>query len=154
MDLAKAIQIAALMVSPTIIVGIGLHTPHLVRAAYRRLQDRGTDPSLTPNTAPIEELAADLRRLLLRHNILKRSPNEAMRVRRLVALEAAIADCATDAARALSVPHPYRPPRGSLPVPQLRQLLRALIAAGLVLPLEVDLVSAERHDPGPGVAFG
>ncbi len=152
MDLAKAVQIAALMVSPTVIVGIALHTPRLLRAAYGRVRERGADPALTPCNAPIEELAADLRRLLLRHDMLKRSPKEAVRVRRMVALEAAVSDCAADAARALGVACPERPTRGALPVPQLHRLLRALVDAGLVLPLDVDLMDVQRRDPGPGVA--
>lgn len=152
MDYVKAVQIAALMVSPTVIVGIALHTPRLFRAAYARVRERSADSALTPRNAPIEELAADLRRLLFRHDILKRSPSEAMRARRLVALEAAVADCAADAAKALGVAYPQRPTRGALPVPQLRRLLRALVDAGLVLPLDVDLVDVHRRDSGPGVA--
>jgi hypothetical protein len=152
MDLVKAAQIVGVMLSPTLVIGAALHAPRAFRAVRARLVDRSTDPMLTPTNPPIEELAADLRRLLLRHEALKRSPKEAMRVRRLVALEAAISDCATDAARALGVPHLLRPARGALPIAQLRHLLRGLMDAGLVLPPDVDLVAADRRGPEPGVA--
>lgn len=151
MDFFKTAQIVGLMVTPTVAVGLALYAPRLVRAVNVWLNERSVDSTLAPSNPPIEQLAADLRRLLLCHETLRRSPAEAMRVRRLVALEAAITDCAADAARALGVPHPERPARGALPTAQLRQLLQALMQAGLVLPPEVDLVAAQRRGPDPGV---
>ena len=93
-------------------------------------------PARTP---PIEKLAADLRRLLWNHDKVPRSADVAMCAGRLRALEGAIAICATQAARSLDVPYPDPPKPGGLDQkPQLRLLLRALAAAGLVLPLTAD----------------
>lgn len=150
MDFVKAAQIVAVMVGPTVVIGMAIHAPRLFRA-IQRLREPPEDPTLTPRNPPIEELAADLRRLLLRHEALKRSTGEAMRARRLVALEAAIADCAAEAALALGVPHPDRPARGALSVPALRRLLYALMDAGLMLPPDVALVAAHRPGPDPGI---
>jgi hypothetical protein len=141
MDFVKALQIAAIMVTPTVVVGMVLHAPRVVRAVSNAIRERTEDSTMAPKAPPIEQLAADLRRLLLRHEQLKRTPGEAMRVRRLVALEAAIADCAIDAARALDLPYHPRPARGLLPVAQLRRLLKDLMTAGLVLPSGVDLLT-------------
>jgi hypothetical protein len=148
MDFVKAAQIAGVMLSPTLLVGITLNGSRLLRRALNSRAEAKADPS----NPPIEKVAADLRRLLLRHETLRRAPNEAMRAHRLVALEAAISDCAIDAARALGVPYPDRAAREGLPTPQLRRLLRALCDAGLVLPPWVDLLAARRHGPDPGVA--
>ena len=69
-----------------------------------------------PIGPPIEQLAADLRRLLQRHDDLKRSTAVAMRAQKLRATEAAITDCAIDAARALDLPCPEEPgQRGARP---------------------------------------
>lgn len=142
MDLTKIAQIVAVMLSPTLAIAVALHTPRAVRAVRNALRERAEQLAGPTATAPpIESLAADLRRLLLQHETLKATPDAAMRVKRLVALEAAITDCATEAARALGVPSPQRPARGPLPVTQLRRLLQALVNAGLVLPSGVSLLA-------------
>jgi hypothetical protein len=79
--------------------------------------------------------------LLWHHDRVARSIDVAMRAGHLRALEGAITICATQAARALDVPCPDRPPHGGLDKPQLRPLLRALAAAGLALPPEVGLLA-------------
>jgi hypothetical protein len=124
----------------------GAHARPL-RLIWRRLVDRRGDCGPQPHGPPIERLAADLRRLLWQHERLTRSPDVAMWSGRLRALEGAISICATQAARALDVPYPDPPaPGGVVHKPQLRRLLRALAAAGLVVPPEVGLLAPDpRH---------
>lgn len=141
MDVARVSEIVVIMLSPTIVVAAVLYIPRGVRAIWRLA--RRNDAGIAP--IPIEELAADLRRLLRQHETLRQSPEVAMRAKHLRALEGAIADCATDAAHALDLPCPDRPARGVLPTPQLRELLRSLADAGLVLPPAVGLLSADKR---------
>jgi hypothetical protein len=143
MDVAKATEIVVIMLSPTIAVSAAIYVPKGVRAVYRRV--RRSDLSPLPDYRPIEQVAGDLRRLLRQHESVRRSAGIARRAQHLEALEAAIADCAVEAARALDVPCPDRPVRGALPTPQLRRLLLALADAGLVLPPAVGLLAADRR---------
>jgi hypothetical protein len=143
MDVAKASEIVVIMLSPTIAVGAAIYAPRVVRAVYRRVRRYDTDPR--PTQRPIEQVARDLRRLLGQHDTVRRSAGIAMRAQHLRALEAAITDCATEAALALGVSCPDRPARGSLPTPQLRRLLLDLADAGLVLPPAVGLMAADRR---------
>ena len=118
-----------------------------VRAVWHRLVGRRDRSGPQPDGPPIEKLAADLRRLLWNHDRVTRSADVAMCAGRLRALESAIVICATQAARSLDVPHPDPPELGGyLEKPQLRLLLRALAAAGLVLPPSVALLVPDgRH---------
>jgi len=141
MNVAKATEIVAIMLSPTIVVAAALYIPRGVRAIAGRLR---RDQDQVTHT-PIEELAADLRRLLHQHETIKQSPGLAMRAKHLRAVEGAIADCAAEAAIALGLPCPDRPAHGELPTPQLRQLLRSLADAGLVLPPAVGLLTADKR---------
>jgi hypothetical protein len=129
MDVAKAGQIVALMLSPTVVIAAALYLPRGLRALRRAHR-----PDPAPSNPPIEAVAADLRRLLRRHEALTLSADGTARAVRRRALEDAIADCATDAARALGVPCPRRPGRAPLSTADLAGLLRALAAAGVVLP--------------------
>jgi CRP-like cAMP-binding protein len=95
---------------------------------------------LTPTGPPIEQLAHDLRRLLWRHEQLSRS-RDPVHARWLKPLEAAISSPAIKAARALQLPHQDPPPYNGLDTEELRRLLRALAAEGLVLPGEVRLLA-------------
>jgi hypothetical protein len=140
MDLAKTGQIVALMVSPTVVIAAALYLPRGLRALRRAVR-----PEPAPANPPIEALAADLRRLLRRHEDLARSADGTARAVRLRALEGAITDCATDAARALGLPGPDRPDPAPLPAQDLARLLRALARAGLVLPSEIGLLSRDNH---------
>ena len=98
-------------------------------------------PARTP---PIEKLAADLRRLLWQHEMVTHSTDVVTYALRVQALEGAITICATQAARALDVPYPDPPTLGGyVHKPQLRRLLRALAAAGLVLPPAVGLLAPD-----------
>jgi hypothetical protein len=141
MDVAKVSEIVVIMLSPTLVVAAVLYIPRGVRAVWRLARPDGH----TVAPIPIEELAADLRRLLRQHETLKQSPEVAMRAKHLRALEGAIADCATDAAHALGLPCPERPARNALPTAQLRELLRSLADAGLVLPPTVGLLAADKR---------
>jgi hypothetical protein len=143
MDVAKVAQVVFLMLLPSIIVGAALYAPRGGRAARRLIARRRAEPAPRPDRIPIELLAADLRRLLERHETLRRSTDEAVRARRLWALEAAIADCAAEVAAALGVLCPDQPAHGGMTTSQLRRLLRALVAAGLVLPPAISLLAAD-----------
>jgi hypothetical protein len=86
---------------------------------------------------PIEQLAADLRRLLRLHGSLTVSAHMAMRAHRLWAVEAAIGMRAVEAARALDIPHREPVIPDVLTRAELQSLLTELAAAGLVLPAQV-----------------
>jgi hypothetical protein len=137
--------IVVLMLSPTLLIATALYAPRGVRVVWRRLVDWRDDSTPQPSGPPIEQLAADLRRLLWHHDRLKQSTDVARRAWHLRALESAITDCATQAARALDVPYPDPPTHGGFDKPQLRRLLRALAAAGLVLPPAVGLLAPDRR---------
>jgi hypothetical protein len=139
----KAGQIVLLMLSPTLLFGAVFYAPHGLRAVRRLIDSRRAETIPQPTNPPIERVAADLRRLLWQHEILTRTSTLPMRARRLWGLEAAIADCATQAARALDVPHPHRPAHGGVGQAELRRLLRALAAEGLVLPPTVSLLAPD-----------
>ena len=95
-----------------------------------------------PTHPPIEQLAADLRRLLNRHEAVIRSTEMAMRAHRLRAVEGAIAGCATETAVALGVSCPQLRWGGALPQSEIRRLLLALADAGLVLPPAITLLGS------------
>jgi hypothetical protein len=139
--------IVVLVLSPALTFAAVLCAPRVVRAVWRRLVDHRDDTDPQPDGPPIERLAADLRRLLWQHERVTRSADAAMWSGRLRALEGAISICAMQAARSLDVPYPGPPiPGGVVHKPQLRRLLRALAAAGLVVPLEVGLLAPDpRH---------
>jgi hypothetical protein len=122
----------ALMVMPTAALAAAVGAPAVLRRVRRRWRRHG-GPRLTPTRPPIEQLAADLRRLLGRHEALMRSTQVAVRGQKRLALEAAISDCAMDAAGALEVACPARSGRAALPTPELRNLLHGLAANGLVI---------------------
>ena len=141
MDVAKVGQVLAVMLSPSLIVGALLYLPRGVRAT-RRLLVSDARPDDQPSRRPIELIAADLRRLLERHETIRRSVEMVVRARRLRAVEGAIADCATEAAEALELPVPAGVTGHELTTPESRRLLRALAEAGLVLP-PIGLLAAD-----------
>jgi hypothetical protein len=133
--------IVVLLVSPALLIAAAVTG---ARAVRRRLVDQRDDGTLQPDGPPIEKLAADLRRLLWQHDRVARSADVAMHAWRLRALEGAITICARQAARSLDVPDPEQPiPGGFVQKPQLRRTLRALAAAGLVLPPAVGLLAPD-----------
>jgi hypothetical protein len=101
---------------------------------WRIAEDRRAARRLQPTSRPIERIAADLRRLLWQHHTCSRLVDVSLRSRRLWSLQIGISDCAVEAARALAVPLPDRVPNAAFTQPQLRRLLQALAAEGLVLP--------------------
>ena len=125
-----AVTLLWIALTPTAVAGAAVLVPRAVRALRRRLSPQPTLPA----GPPLERVAADLRRLLAEHGRVARSPQLPARGRRLVALEGALTDRALDAARALELEAPVRPPGGTLPVPALRALLVELSRCGLVLP--------------------
>jgi hypothetical protein len=128
MQTLQTLLVIALL--PSALAGAAVLVPRVVRAAQRR---RSAARPL-PAGPPLEVVAADLRRLLAEHRRVVRSPQLPARGRRLVALEAALADRALDAARALELeaepPQPGRAPT----VAWLRGLLLDLARSGIVLP--------------------
>ena len=72
---------------------------------------------------------------------MTRVSGAASQLRWMQALEAAISARAMQAARALGVPYLDPPAYSGLGIVELRRLLRALAAEGLVLPEEVSLLA-------------
>jgi hypothetical protein len=141
MDIGQVAQITLILLSPTLAFGAIIYLPRAVRAVWRRTHP---EPDPGPLSPPIEEVVANLHRLLHQHDALLHTPDVALRARRLRALEAAITDSALDAARALDVPAPAAPGPTGLRPATLSRLLRDLAAAGLLLPRGVELVDGDR----------
>jgi hypothetical protein len=141
MNLTRVGQIIAVMLAPSATVGAILYGPRAVRAVWRYLEEREAQAHPGPTGPPIEQLAADLRRLVRQHHATKTAPGIVMRAHHIYAIEGAITDCAVQAAAALGVPHPEVPPHSALTAAELRRLLRALADAGLVLPTGVGLLA-------------
>jgi hypothetical protein len=129
-------KLALITVTPTLIGAIVVYAPR-IWAACARLRPSRPEVAPEPVGLPIEQLAADLRRLLRLHEATSRSAHIAMRAHRLWAVEAAIAVRAVEAAQALDVPHREPETPGELSRDELVRLLQALAAAGLVLPTAV-----------------
>ena len=128
-------KLALITVTPTLIGAVVVYTPRWWAALVEAWPHRPEEPQ--PAGPPIEQLAADLRRLLRLHEATGRSAHIAMRAHRLWAVEAAIAVRAVEAARALDVPHREPETPGALNRDELVRLLQTLAAAGLVLPTAV-----------------
>lgn len=133
LDLGKLVLVVA---TPTLVGAVAVYGPAWCAAVGRRWEARRPQPPL-PLGPPIEQLAADLRRLLRLHGELTASAHMAMRAHRLWAVEAAIAARAIEAARALDVPHREPETLGGLSRGELCDLLTALSRTGLVLPAKV-----------------
>src|SRR4051812_12205746 len=114
-----------LLLSPALLIAPGLRSRRGDRA------ERATSPhsthraSLLPGNAPIEQIAADLRLMLWKYEILARSNDRQIPAGRLRALEVQISHRAGEAARALDLDHPSPPVFGGFDPGQLRPLLRA-----------------------------
>jgi hypothetical protein len=141
--IVRAAGIVLLLLSPTLLVTTAMYGAGAVRSVRDRLADWQDGGIPQPDSPPIEKLAADLRRLLWDHDRVTQSADGAMSTLRLRALQAAITICAIQAARALEVPYPDPPTDAGLDTPQLRRLLLALAAAGLVLPPAVRLLAPD-----------
>ena len=141
MHAGELTQLVVLMVLPTLLVALALHLGRVLRAVRRALGRRDVGPALQPTRPPIERLASDLRRLLDRYELIKRSADLPMRASRLRAVEGAIADCAMEAASALGLNGP-EDERRRLSTKQLRCLLHRLADEGLVLPSSIGLLTS------------
>ena len=136
MNVLNVTRLVLIVATPTLLGALIVHAP--------RWWDRATDyweahrphPPV-PLGPPIEQLAADLRRLLRLHESLTVSAQAAMRAHRLWVVEAAIGMRAIEAARALGVPHREPATPGGLRRDELVDLLTALSCSGLVLPAKV-----------------
>ena len=135
-------EVAILALSPTLAVGMGWWVNRGVRVA-RRIRRRRDELAMRPVNPPIEQIAADLRRMLRAHDGSVRTRHIATTDRRVRALEAAISTSAVQAAQALEVSHPRSVPYNGLETSQLRRLLQALRAESLVLPADVGLTQPD-----------
>jgi len=142
MDVSRVTEIVLLMLFPTLVVEGALHLPSGIRRLRRLVAARHPDANPQPIHPPIEQLAADLRRLLRQHDAIRQAPGLAMRGRHLRAVEGAITDCAVEAALALGLPYPDRPAHGALSRPQLCHLLDTLARSGLALPPATGFLAA------------
>jgi hypothetical protein len=130
------VKLASIVATPALLGALVLWSPKWCGAIADRWEARRPQPP-EPFGPPIEQLAADLRRLLRLHGELTASAHLAMRAHRLWAVEAAIGARAIEAARALGVAHPEVAPHETLTRRQLHDLLMSVAAAGLVLPARV-----------------
>jgi hypothetical protein len=135
-NLLDAGKLVLIILTPTLLGFAVVSAPRWWGAISRAWPERRSRTP-EPMGPPIEQLAADLRRLLRLHAELTASAHLAMRAHRLWAVEAAIGVRVVEAANALDVPHrePERP--GALTREELSGLLYALGDAGLVLPAKV-----------------
>src|SRR3954453_17126984 len=124
-------KLALIVATPTLLGAMVVYAPKWCGYVTDRWRER-QPPVPQPYGPPIEQLAADLRRLLRLHGELTASAVLSMRAHRLWAGEAAIAGWRTEAARGLGVPHREPETPGALRRDELVSLLRALSAAGLV----------------------
>jgi hypothetical protein len=132
-DIGKLVLIVS---TPTLLGAALVYAPKWCGAIADYWERKRPQPP-QPLGPPIEQLAADLRRLLRLHESLTVSAHLAMRAHRLWAVEAAIGMRAIEAARALEIPHREPDVPGALTRHELLQLLTALSSAGLVLPAKV-----------------
>ena len=105
MDLWDVGKLALIVATPTLFGAVVIYAPKWCGAIAARWEAARPKPP-QPVGPPIEQLAADLRRLLRLHSELTASAHLAMRAHRLWAVEAAIGTRAVEAARALEIPHP------------------------------------------------
>ena len=133
MSLLDVGKLALITVTPTLIGAVVIYSPRWWAAVSQSWPGRRAEPP-QPLGPPIEQLAADLRRLLRLHEELTRSAHIAMLAQRLWAVEAAIGARAVEAARALDVPHREPEQLEILTRAELSRLLHDLCRAGLALP--------------------
>lgn len=108
------------------------------RGTEKVLRGRRDLPSggehLRPAGPPVQQTAVALRRLLDQHRTTSGKGTVLGAGTRLRALEAALTDCAVQAADSVGIDRPVRRTGGPLPRAELRALLVQLADAGLVLP--------------------
>ncbi|MEV0900106.1 hypothetical protein [Actinoplanes sp. NPDC049802] len=136
MTLVDAGKIIIILAAPGAVMAGVCYAPRWCAALTDHWRQRHP-PEPAPYGPPIEQLAADLRRLLRLHGELAASAHSAMCAHRVWAVEAAIGARAIEAAAALGVPHPDQSRAAALTRTELSALLTRLAAAGLVLPARV-----------------
>lgn len=136
MSLLDVGKLVIVTLTPTLVGTAVVYAPRLWARIARAWPDRA-DREPRPLGPPIEQLAADLRRLLRLHDELMRSAHAAMLAHRVWAVEAAIGVRAVEAAQALDVPHRKPGKPGDLTRAELVALLHGLAEAGLVLPAAI-----------------
>ncbi|MDX6244081.1 MAG: hypothetical protein QOE76_1804 [Frankiales bacterium] len=134
--MAETLIVGFLVILGVLVWGAGasLYSPQMMSAIVHwgdQLRERRCGPR--PFGMPIEQLAADLRRLLAEHDRLTRSKAEWQRAHHLKACELALHDRAEEAATALGLPA-YAVPGDCWTTVDLGRRLRQLAEAGLVLP--------------------
>src|SRR5690242_3019516 len=107
-------RVVVIMLAPSATVGAALGAVVYGLRAVRYLRRRLRRDHPQPDGPPIEQLAADLRRLIRQHHAVKSAPDLMMRAHHLYAIEGAITGCAVQAASALDVPHPPVPRHSAL----------------------------------------
>lgn len=136
MNVLDAGKLILIIATPTLLGAAVVCAPRAYAAVSDYLERHRPKPP-RPIGPPIEQLAADLRRLLRLHGELTASAHVAMRAHRLWAVEAAIGVRAVEAARALGIDHREPETPGALTRQELLAVLNALAASGLVLPAKV-----------------
>jgi hypothetical protein len=129
-------KLALIVATPTLLGAVVVYAPKWC-GFLADCWERARPQPPVPAGPPIEQLAADLRRLLRLHGEIMASAQLAVRAHRLWSLEAAIGARAVEAARALDVPHREPSLLETLTRAELIELLEALAGAGLVLPAKV-----------------
>src|SRR3954453_3074859 len=136
---AIIVSVALLLGVAVWLIGAVLYAPSSASRVLewwtlRRQARRGPQPT----GLPIEQLAADLRRLLYEHERLMRSRSEWQRVHHLRACEIALHDRAEEGAAALARP-PCRLGEPGWTTADLERRLWQLRVAGMVLPADAGL---------------
>ena len=134
MTVTRVLLFLLIVMTPTLIGAVLVTAPRWVAALGRCLPERRPKLAPEPLGKPIEQLAADLRRLIRLHDELNASALQGFRAVRIWSVEAAIGARAVEAARALDVPFREPPADGRFTRDELGALLRSLAAAGLALP--------------------
>ncbi len=137
MTMTRVLLFLLIVCSPTLVAAALMTVPRWVGALLKRLPERPADPLPQPTRPPIQQLAADLRRLIRLRGELSASAQLGTRAQRLWAVEAAISARAVEAAQSLEVPYDDPLAHGAVDRARLTRLLGDLAAAGLVLPARV-----------------
>jgi hypothetical protein len=143
MSMTRAMLFLAIVVTPTVIGVVILTAPRWLTALGEYVPDRHAARGPQPTRPPIQQLAADLRRLIRLHGELSASAQLATRAHRLWSVEAAISARAVEAAQALEIAYEDPTASGGVDRHRLSALLHALCRAGLVLPERVGPFTAD-----------
>lgn len=143
MTVTRVLLFLLIVLTPTLLGVLVISAPRWTAALGRRLPDPHAPLLAPPPRLPIEQLAADLRRLIRLHGELSASAQPAARAVRLWSVEAAISARAVEAAQSLEVPFDDPTAFGGVDRARLTRLLHDLSRAGLVLPTRVGPFTAD-----------